>query len=156
MNFTTLNLPETNLDIRQQNGKLYVFDSLRKKYINLTPEEWVRQNFLQYLISELKYPAGLIALEAPLKLHENKMRSDILVFGKKGTPAMLVECKAAHVDISQQTFDQVIVYNMKVKAPCLAVTNGLKHYCFLQPVSGQKIEFFKNIPDYEALKGISD
>jgi hypothetical protein len=156
MNFPPLNLPVPDFTLQKQNGKPYVFDVLRKKFVCLTPEEWVRQSFLHYLIFHLQYPQGLIALEAPIKLNDNKLRSDIVVFDKQGNPAMLVECKAAHVEISQQTFDQVIVYNMKLNAPYLIVTNGLKHFCFRQPTLGQEIEFFKNIPAYESINGVLD
>ena len=153
MNFPALNLPVPDFTLRKQNSKPYVFDVLRKKYVCLTPEEWVRQSFLHFLIFHLQYPQGLIALEAPINLNDNKLRSDIVVFDKQGKPALLVECKAAHVEISQQTFDQVIVYNMKLNAPYLIVTNGLKHYCFRQPSLGQEIEFLKNIPAYGLISG---
>lgn len=126
-----LNLPEYDFRIQKREKGLQIFDPLRKKFIALTPEEWVRQNFIQYLVQEKKYPVSLMAVESGLKYHGLRKRSDIRVFDKAGNVWMIVECKKPDVKISQETFDQVATYNMahKTRTRYLAVTNGLDHYC---------------------------
>ena len=126
-----LNLPEYSFRIQKTEKGLQIFDPIRKKFIALTPEEWVRQNFMQYLIREKKYPESLIAVETGLKYNRLKKRSDITVYDRKGKVWMIIECKSPKIKISQETFNQVAVYNMsgKTKTKYLAVTNGLKHYC---------------------------
>lgn len=153
-----LNLPEYSFRIQKTEKGLQIFDSLRKKFIALTPEEWVRQNFIRYLIEEKKYPASLIAIETGLKYNRMQKRSDVTVFDKKGDTWMLIECKAPDVKISQETFNQVAVYNIsgRTKTKFLAVTNGLKHYCCQMPSSTTTDEgyeqenhiFLKDFPEF--------
>jgi hypothetical protein len=123
--------------IKELDGKAYIFDPIRKKYIQLTPEEIVRQNFLDYLIMEKKYSKNLIKLESAIKYNSLNKRSDILVYDKLGMPYLLVECKATNVAISQSTIEQASRYNLEIKAPFLCVTNGTKTYCF-------KVDFINN------------
>ena len=144
----TLNLPDAGLRIRSKNEKQEVFDCVRKKFVALTPEEWVRQHFIHYLIHHLSVPVSLIAVEASLHYYQLKKRSDIVVYGKDGKPSLIVECKAPEVAMTQAVFDQVAMYNMTLKVPYLAVTNGLVHFaCFIDHSSG-KIVFLKEIPVY--------
>lgn len=147
---TKLNLPEYNFRIRKTEKGLQIFDSLRKKFLVLTPEEWVRQNFIQYLIEEKKYPASLIAIETGLKYNKLQKRSDITVHDRKGNVWMIIECKKPDVKISQDTFDQVATYNMshKVKTRFLAVTNGLKHYCCELDYEQENYSFLKDFPEF--------
>src|ERR1700744_787680 len=123
-----LQLPPYPFKITDDNGQLILFDVIRKKNIVLTPEEWVRQHFVQYLILQKKYPRTLIKLEGGHKLHGQAKRSDIIVYNKIGEKVLLVECKAPSVPIDQNVFDQVARYNMVHKVKLIAVTNGLQHY----------------------------
>ena len=146
-----LNLPEYQLTIRALGEKKEIFDKIRKKYVILTPEEWVRQNFIAYLIDEKSYPATLISVETEVKLFKVKKRTDILVFQNTGKPLMIVECKAAEIKIDQQVFDQIARYNMALKVNYLVVTNGLSHYCCYLDYENNSYQFIENIPDYGSL-----
>ena len=115
----------------------------------LTPEEWVRQHFVQFLIEEKKYPASLIALEKQLTFNNRKKRTDILVFNKKGYHDIIVECKAPKIKITQATFDQIARYNLKLKANFLVVTNGLDHFYCKMDFENEAYIFLKDIPNYE-------
>lgn len=145
-----LNLPAFDYKIKKQQDKLYIYDQIRRKYLLLTPEEWVRQHFVHFLCQELKYPKGLITTESGLKYNQLQRRTDIVVFNRQGQPQMIVECKAPEVSISQQVFNQIAVYNKILKANLLVVSNGLQHYCCqLDPVSG-KWNFLPAIPAFLA------
>lgn len=143
-----LNLPEFNFKIKNSENKMLIFDNLRKKYLVLTPEEWVRQHFVHYLISEKKYPISLIAIEKQLTLNTRKKRTDILVFNQLGTPELIVECKAPSVKITQDTFDQIARYNLKLNANYLIVTNGLSHFYCKMDFKNKTYIFLKDIPAY--------
>ena len=145
-----LNLPNFNFNTKKENGKVYIFDEIRKKYLLLTPEEWVRQHFVKYLIQEKNYPASLIVLEKGLKLNELTKRADVLIY-KDSFPVALVECKAPNVKISQNTFDQIARYNLVFKVPYLIVTNGMNHYCASIDFQNQTFNFIKEIPTFENL-----
>ncbi len=146
-----LNLPDAALRIRNKGEKQEVFDSVRKKFVALTPEEWVRQHFIHYLADHRNVPRSLIAVEASLHYNRLKKRSDIVVYGKDGAPCLIVECKAPEVMVTQAVFDQVAMYNMALKVPFLAVTNGMVHFaCYIDHGSG-KIIFLKEIPEYEQM-----
>ncbi|KOY52338.1 Type I restriction enzyme R protein [Polaribacter dokdonensis DSW-5] len=114
----------------------------------LTPEEWVRQHFVQYLIDEKRYPASLIALEKQLVINNRKKRTDVLIFNKNGTPEIIVECKAPSIKITQDTFDQIARYNLKLNAHYLIVTNGLQHYYCKMDFENETYIFLKDIPSY--------
>ncbi len=122
---------------------------MRKKYFVLTPEEWVRQHFVQFLIEEKKYPVSLIALEKQLTINNRKKRTDILIFNAVGEPDIIVECKAPQIKISQDTFDQIARYNLKLKANYLIVTNGLEHFFCKMDFENETYIFLKDIPDYK-------
>jgi hypothetical protein len=143
-----LNLPDFNFKIKNSENKMLIFDNLRKKYLVLTPEEWVRQHFVHYLISEKKYPISLIAIEKQLTLNTRKKRTDILVFNQIGTPELIVECKAPSVKITQDTFDQIARYNLKLNANYLIVTNGLTHFYCKMDFKNKTYIFLRDIPAY--------
>lgn len=144
-----LNLPVFKFNIKQKAAHVYIFDVFRKKYVVLTPEEWVRQNFLQYLLQHKSYPLSLIALEASLKYNKLQKRADILIYNKQGQPHMMIECKAPTIKISQDTFDQVARYNMIFKVKYLVVTNGMDHFCCEMNYSENTFSYLKTIPVYE-------
>jgi hypothetical protein len=143
-----LNLPPYEFRIDNKDGVLRIFDGIRKKYLVLTPEEWVRQNFVRYLTEVKKYPASLVAMEIALKYNTLKKRADILIYDKSGAPLLMVECKAPEVKISQDTFDQVARYNMAFKVKYLVVTNGMNHFCCSMDYDLQSYTFLENIPDF--------
>ncbi len=125
----TLNLPAFDYKIKQIEGKPYIFDLLRRKYIRVTPEEWVRQHIVHLLISHYQYPKALIRTEGGLTLNQLQKRTDVLVFDREGKPYLLVECKAPSVPLTQAVFDQIARYNHVHQAPYLVISNGLTHYC---------------------------
>jgi hypothetical protein len=143
-----LNLPTYSFQIKNKENKLYIFDMVRKKNVLLTPEEWVRQNFIQFLINEKKYPKTLIAIEKQLKVNNLIKRTDILVFDKTGNPNIIVECKSSQVKITQETFDQIARYNLKLQATYLIVTNGLQHFYCKMDHQQMKYVFLTDIPRY--------
>ncbi len=144
-----LNLPAASLNIQDRSGKLYVFDLFRKRYVMLTPEEWVRQHFLRYLHEHKAYPAGLIAVEASLKYNRMARRADAIIYGSSGKPLMIIECKAAHIPISQDVFDQVARYNFPFGVAFLVVTNGLQHFCMLRDAASQEWVALNEIPPFQ-------
>ncbi|MEL4454675.1 type I restriction enzyme HsdR N-terminal domain-containing protein [Lutimonas vermicola] len=145
---TNLNLPKYSFRIKNKENKLYIFDRIRKKDLILTDEEWVRQNFVSFLHEDKKYPLSLIAIEKQCLVNELTKRTDILVFDKTGAPHIIVECKAMHVKISQDVFDQIARYNMTLKAKYLVVTNGLEHYYCQMNHDLKQYDFLKELPNY--------
>lgn len=145
----TLNLPPYQFKLKQQGPRTQIFDAIRKKYVVLTPEEWVRQNFLQYLIQDKNFPASLIAVEAGLKYNQLQKRMDVLVYDKQGRPHLMVECKAPEVKITQDVFDQIARYNMVFKVKYLVVTNGLHHFCCLMDYTTNTYIYLEQIPVFE-------
>jgi hypothetical protein len=143
-----LNLPTYSFKLKSNEKHTLIFDNLRKKYFVLTPEEWVRQHYVQFLIQEKKYPISLIALEKQLTINNLKKRTDIVVFNTSGNPDIIVECKAPHIKITQETFDQIARYNLKLKANYLIVTNGLEHYYCKMDFENEQYVFLKEIPNY--------
>ncbi|WP_341220790.1 type I restriction enzyme HsdR N-terminal domain-containing protein [Polaribacter atrinae] len=144
-----LNLPIYNFRLKSSENKTLIFDKLRKKYLVLTPEEWVRQHYVHFLINQKKYPVSLIALEKQLTINNRKKRTDILVFNKEGNHEIIVECKAPSIKITQATFDQIARYNLKLKANYLIVTNGLEHFYCKMDFENETYIFLKEIPDYQ-------
>lgn len=147
-----LNLPNYTFKLFEEGKKTKIFDDIRKKKIVLTPEEWVRQNFIQFLIQEKGYPQGLIAVEKGLQLNGLQKRTDILCYAKDGNPILMVECKAPNIPINQSVFDQIARYNITFKLPYLIVTNGLVHYCAFINFEKNQFSFLKEIPSYEELR----
>lgn len=143
-----LQLPPYPFRITDQDGKLTLFDEIRKKHIIITPEEWVRQHFVQYLINQKGYPRSLIKLEGGLTLHGKARRTDIVVFNSEGQRILLVECKAPSVSISQKVFDQVARYNMVHKVALVAVSNGLNHFYCRINFGEQNYQFIPELPAY--------
>ncbi|CAL2084942.1 type I restriction enzyme HsdR N-terminal domain-containing protein [Tenacibaculum sp. 190524A02b] len=143
-----LNLPTYDFRLKSNENKTLIFDSLRKKYVVLTPEEWVRQHFVHFLLEEKKYPVSLIAIEKQLIINNLKKRTDIVIFGKDGLPNIIVECKAPHIKITQNTFDQIARYNLKLQANFLVVTNGLQHFYCMLDTKNESYVFLRDIPIY--------
>ena len=144
-----LNLPEYSFKFKNQEGKLFIFDSFRKKYVRLTPEEWVRQNFVQFLVTEKNYSPALIAVEAGVNVNNNPQRADLIVFDRSANPVLVAEFKAPEVKITQQTFDQIVRYNMQLKVKFLIVSNGLQHYCCSIDYAGNSYAFLPEIPTFK-------
>lgn len=144
-----LNLPTFAIKLKEEQGKTYVFDAIRKKHLVLTPEEWVRQHVVNYLINSKGVSAALIALEKSHTLNGRLKRSDIMVYGGNGNPLLIVECKAPSVKITQNTFEQIANYNMAFKVSYIMVTNGLSHYVCKIDWENKGYEFLEELPAYE-------
>ncbi len=145
--FDQLNLPQFKLDINCIDDAIYqVFDRLRGKFVVLTPEEWVRQHFVNYLIEHLNFPATLMANEVGLKLNDTQRRCDTLIYTRDLRPLCIVEYKRATVEITSAVFDQIARYNSVIGAPYLIVSNGIRHFCCR--FNGSNYKFLKNIPSY--------
>jgi len=129
-------------------GKELIFDLIRKKFVRLTPEEWVRQNFLQFLIQSKKFSPALIAIEALVEVNQNPQRADLVVFDRAGLPWLVAEFKAPDVKISQETFDQVVRYNMMLKVKYIVVSNGILHYCCAIDYLTNTFVFVPEIPEF--------
>ena len=147
-----LNLPKTELKVVTKGGGQHVFDILRRKYVALTPEEWVRQQFVHFLIRFLGYPAECIGNEVSISLNGTRKRCDTVVYGCNAQPTMIVEYKSPQVSITQQVFEQVSRYNMKLRVRWLVVSNGLQHYCCQIDYADGTYHFVENIPPYEDIK----
>ena len=148
-----LNLPGANLRIRTQGDKTQVFDSIRKRFIHLTSEEWVRQHFIHYLINFKSVPASLIGIEKKILYNRLVKRCDIVVYDRNGLPLLIVECKAPEVEITQEVFNQIAMYNMTLKVNYLVVTNGMEHIACFIDFNKQDYSFLKEIPEYSVLAG---
>ena len=146
-----LNLPEYNFKIKKRDDTYVIYDLLRKRYVALTSEEWVRQNFVQYLINERNFPIALMANEVSLNQNGIKRRCDTLVANRLGHPFVIVEYKAPKVQVTQTTFDQIVRYNMVLHAQYLIVSNGLTHYCCKIDYETNSYSFLNDIPDYSEL-----
>lgn len=143
-----LDLPGFNYQIRKAEGKIWIFDIIRKKQIVLTPEEWVRQHIIHFFINELKYPKSLIKIESGLTYNQLQKRSDVVVFNREGKPWLLMECKSPDIKLNQNTVMQAAVYNNDVKAKYIAVSNGMQHVCYEVKQNVSDIELLKNFPEY--------
>jgi hypothetical protein len=143
----SLNLPTYSFKIKSVDRATFIFDAWRKKYIRLTPEEWVRQNFARFLVEERAYPAGRMVMEKSLRYNNMVKRCDILVYGPSN-PLVLVECKAPEVKIEKQVFDQIATYNLAFQVEYLLVSNGLKHYACRVDFEEKKVKFLNDIPEY--------
>ncbi|MDD3308774.1 MAG: type I restriction enzyme HsdR N-terminal domain-containing protein [Dysgonamonadaceae bacterium] len=146
-----LNLPSFDAKIRKNKDNFEVFDLLRKKYVALTPEEWVRQNFVNYLISEKKYPASLMVNEANISLNNLNRRCDTVVYNKKLQPKVIIEYKKPDVAITQKVFDQIANYNLVLKVGYLIVSNGITHYCCKMNYDDMTFVYLPEIPDYQVV-----
>lgn len=146
-----LNLPTFQAKVVLKEGKRMIFDAARQKYVALTPEEWVRQHFVNYLVNYKGYPAALVGNEIALKLHNTSKRCDTVVYDRFLAPLMIVEYKAPTVEISRAVFDQIARYNQALRVEYLAVSNGLRHFCCKIDYQTMGYTFLEAFPDYEAL-----
>ena len=149
-----LNFPLYTFRFKNSENKVSIFDEIRKKFIILTPEEWVRQHVVQFILLEKKYPKSLINVEKSLKVNGLTKRYDIVVFNPDGSLFLLIECKAPEIKTSQNTFDQIARYNMTLKSQYLMVTNGLNHYFCQMDFENEKYVFLKELPDYQLTNNI--
>ncbi|WP_291859720.1 type I restriction enzyme HsdR N-terminal domain-containing protein [Marinilabilia sp.] len=146
-----LNLPEYIFRYKEEKGKKFIFDEVRGKFVALTPEEWVRQNFLRFMADQLNYPKALTGVEKMLKVHGLSQRCDILLYNRRGSPAMVVECKAPGVSVDSKTMAQAARYNTTLKVPFLVLTNGQKHYCIQTDTETGDFEALSEFPAFEEL-----
>ena len=142
-----INYPEPGFRIKEEAGNELIFDTLRKKWLHLTPEEWVRQNFVQYLLQKKKYPVSLIALEKEIRLGELKKRFDILVYDLNHQPWMMIECKAADIKLDESVLQQILRYNVTMPVPYIIITNGNLTYGWQR--KDNNLELITEIPDWE-------
>ncbi|NCC09762.1 MAG: type I restriction enzyme HsdR N-terminal domain-containing protein [Clostridia bacterium] len=148
----SLNLPKFDTKISIQEGKSVIFDGVRKRYVALTPEEWVRQHFVNFLITYKGYPSGLMANEVLIKLHGTSKRCDTVLYRRDLSARMIIEYKAPHIELTQAVFDQITRYNMVLKVDYLIVSNGMQHFCCVIDYHTLSYTFLRDIPDYSDLK----
>ncbi len=146
-----LNFPTYSFRFKNNENKISIFDCIRKKFVVLQPEEWVRQHCVHYLINQKKYPLSHINVEKELKINGLKKRYDIVIYNSDGSIHLIVECKAPKIKINQNTFDQVARYNLALKASFLMVTNGLNHYYCKMDFIAEKYNFLQDIPNYKII-----
>lgn len=144
-----LNLPNYPIRLSGTQEHPSIFDILRRKYVALTPEEWVRQHFIHFLINQKNYPVTLLANEIKLQVGNKTLRADSVLYDRELRPRMIVEYKAPHIPITQKIFDQISTYNMLLHVDYLVVSNGLQHYCCKMDYDNQKYLFLEDIPDYQ-------
>ena len=144
-----LNLPSYDHKVKQDGGKVLIFDEIRRKYVVLTPEEWVRQHFVHFLINSLGYSKGLIKIEGGIKYNNLQKRSDLVAYDRNSQPYLLVECKAPEVYLNQATFRQAAMYNKTIGAKYVVLTNGFEHSCFTYNKDTNKVEFLDQLPKFE-------
>lgn len=147
----SLNLPGFEVKVVKKDGKPVIFDLLRRKYVALTPEEWVRQHFTNFLITEKQFPKELLANEITINLNNTIKRCDTIVYDRFLTPIMIAEYKAPTITINNMVFDQIARYNISLKVPYLIVSNGMHHYCCRIDYEKQSYSFLENIPLYNEL-----
>jgi hypothetical protein len=146
-----LNFPDYTFIIEDHDGREEIFDPARKKYVSLTPEEWVRQHVIQYLQREKKVPLSLISVETEIRLYKTRKRFDVAVFDRNGHPLLVVECKSPAVPVNQQVVDQVVRYNLALKVAYFMVTNGIRHICCQVDEVKNNIKIIDDIPDFISL-----
>ena len=146
-----LNFPKYDFKLKKSNNSIQIFDTIRRKWVALTPEEWVRQHMIQYLISEKRYPQSLFSVEMPITVNQTAKRCDIVLFNQEAKPLVIVECKAPSVELTQKTFDQAAVYNLTLLAHYLLITNGISHYFCMVDFENKKYSFMNDIPSFNEL-----
>lgn len=146
-----LNLPPFEIKLRGTQARPMIFDILRKKFIALTPEEWVRQHFIHFLVEHKGYPSALLANEIQLTVGDKVLRADSVLYSRELKPRMIIEYKAPHIPITQKVFDQISIYNMLLHVDYLVVSNGLQHYICKMDYESKKYVFLEDIPSYEKL-----
>lgn len=146
-----INLPSYEIKLRERDGRREIFDFLRRRYVALTPEEWVRQHFTHWLVEHKSYPKGLLANEVELRVGEKRLRCDTILYNNVLRPLMIIEYKKPDVSITQRVFDQIVSYNMLLRADYLVVSNGVRHYCCRMDYAGGSYEFLRDIPEYDTI-----
>ena len=144
-----LNLPPYQIRVKETGGRKQIFDILRRKYVALTPEEWVRQHFIHYLIEHKNYPTSLLANEVPLQIGEKRMRADSVLYDNQLHPRIIIEYKAPNITLTQKVFDQITVYNLLLHVDYLIVSNGMTTYICKMDYEKQTYKFLETIPNYE-------
>ena len=144
-----LNLPPYQIRVKETGGRKQIFDILRRKYVALTPEEWVRQHFIHYLIEHKNYPASLLANEVSLQIGEKRMRADSVLYDNQLYPRIIIEYKAPNITLTQKVFDQITVYNLLLHVDYLIVSNGMTTYICKMDYEKQTYKFLETIPNYE-------
>ena len=144
-----LTLPPYQIRVKETHGRKQIFDILRRKYVALTPEEWVRQHFIHYLIEHKNYPASLLANEVPLQIGEKRMRADSVLYDNQLHPRIIIEYKAPNITLTQKVFDQITVYNLLLHVDYLIVSNGMTTYICKMDYEKQTYKFLETIPNYE-------
>ncbi|MFP4620364.1 MAG: type I restriction enzyme HsdR N-terminal domain-containing protein [Bacteroidales bacterium] len=147
-----LNLPDYSFKIKSKEQKNYIFDDIRKKFVLLTPEEWVRQNFVKYLIHQKNYSSQLIAIEMTLEYNRLSYRADVVAYNRNMQPALIVECKAPEIKIGQEHFDQIARYNLQLRVEYLIVTSGIYHYCCRIDFEAGNYTFLNHIPAFNEIQ----
>lgn len=142
-----LNLPPFEPKLQEKDGKLGIFDSLRKKYLILTPEEWVRQHWINCLVNQLNYPKGLVSLEKGLIYNKLQKRTDLVVWNKEGQPYLLIECKAPSIKLTQKTLEQACLYHQKIKSQYLILSNGMNHLSMKWDAASNHFTQLASFPD---------
>ena len=146
-----INLPPYAIRMREKDGKRQIFDFLRRRYVALTPEEWVRQHFVHFLTEHKGYPKGLLANEVELRVGDKHLRCDTLLYNKELKPQMIIEYKKPDIELTQRVFDQITAYNFLLHVDYLVVSNGRQHYCCRMDYEKGEYSFLESIPDYELL-----
>lgn len=144
-----INLPPFEIKLREEGGKREIFDFLRRRYVSLTPEEWVRQHFVHFLVEQKGYPKGLLTNELELRVGQKRLRCDTVLYDKQLRPLMIAEYKAPTVAITQRVFNQITVYNMLLHVDYLMVSNGMQHYCCRMNYDRNSYDFLPLIPEYQ-------
>ncbi len=147
----SLNLPPYNIVLGGTQQQPEIFDFIRRRYVALTPEEWVRQHFVHFLVEHKKYPKALIGNEIELRIGEKKLRCDSILYSQQAKPRMIIEYKAPHIKIKQQVFNQISIYNLLLHVDYLVVSNGLEHYCCQMDYATQTYHFLPDVPHYSEL-----
>jgi hypothetical protein len=143
-----LNLPQYNFRVSEKGDKKYIFDPIRKRFVLLTPEEWVRQNFMLFLIKEKNYPQSLMAIEKQITMNGKLFRFDLLVYKRTGLPYLIAEFKAPGIKITQETFDQVVRYNMALRVDRVVVSNGLQHFVCEINYIDNNYTYLQEVPEF--------
>lgn len=147
-----LNFPNFEIPVKLKKNKPYVFDPVRKKWLHLTPEEWVRSHCIHYLNQQKNFPLSLLRVEQQLLVFNQKKRFDLMACNAQQNPLVLVECKSPKVSINQATFDQIAQYNLALKSPYSMITNGLNHYFYQMDLEKNTMRFLEELPSYETIK----
>ncbi len=146
-----LSLPTYDVKLRGTQERPEILDFLRRRYVALTPEEWVRQHFTHWLVEHKGYPKGMLGNEIELRIGEKRLRCDSILYTKEAKPRMIIEYKAPTIQIKQQVFNQITVYNLLLHVDYLVVSNGLQHYCCKMDYANQRYSFLEDIPNYDNL-----